>query len=69
MKMEFTYVGMLQSKLKSNWYFGKVSILFQNLNQTFQDQSETELAQHENHPTFVGLLNDGLEQHPVVELH
>ena len=68
MKMEFMYAGMLQSKLKSNWFFGNVSILFQNLHQPFQDQSETELAQHENHPTVVGLPNDGVEQHLVVEL-
>ena len=66
--MEIKYAGMLQSKLISNWFFGNVSFLFQNLHQCFQDQSKTELAQHENHPSVEGLPNDGVEQHLVVEL-
>ena len=61
--------GYAAEQTKKQPVFRERLILFQNLHQHFQDESETELAQHENHPTVVGLPNDGVEQHLVVELH
>ena len=48
---------------------GTFRFYLKNLHQPFQDLSRSVLAQHEDHPTRVGMPDDGVEQQLVGKLH